>query len=783
MRRKLLVIFVGLWVSGGLYGGQAAEAQTYNLVWILDASASPNPFQAGAESTTITIDTFEFAQWFYLFPTTMVRPTIVVQVADRWFIAQMVSEWYSQIGFWGWWIYWWYVQDGMWTHQVIWDGKDLQGNLVPPGPYLATITVYAGGAWTVGSVLINVESPLSVAITSPPEGATIPLGVDTTFTAEATPSQYTSQVAWSGGEIPPTGTGGSFTTLFTTGGLKMITASVTAGTQSANDSVQVNVLRLDYLLVTPAKVAVPVGRTAAFTAQGYNNGPNGISEQGGGDDIPLYVTPNWSVTGEIGTVNPSTQSPTTTFQAVATLPEGKTKQKGRILATAGTVVGEADVEVYLPRLGTVEVSPATAQVLVGESLVFATSVFDQEGKPWDLGGLSYQWFVNDIPLAGETTSTLTYLFSAKGKYNIKVEVSYQDQVKAGKATVEVVELGVEICEQGQAGKLALGTLAAVQCIAAPPYVCVGQTVQLTATGTPPGGTFAWSVSDTSIATIGSTSGLLTASAPGIVTVYVDYTYQATFGTRTVRDQVQITILNVQITRADITQDLIQISLGPNGHNGVLTLTLVGAPGSPDYQLRKKNVSAGTINESFDIPKLPNSEFVGARATWKVQGFECSNEYNYHFRVLGDYNHTQYNTPNEADCTGTPTNFCYTTGTCLSTTCNWITNGVGKSNWLSEVAENGSGYHSTMGYISLEGWCQRHGYPSPPECNNLLLLRDVTTPCPSCLGQTIVANETAAVKPGHPYLTCGDRVYVYQVGVRTVADTGGGLREAQLLSAA
>jgi hypothetical protein len=75
---------------------------------------------------------------------------------------------------------------------------------------------------------------------------------------------------------------------------------------------------------------------------------------------------------------------------------------------------------------------------------------------------------------------------------------------------------------------------------------VGQTVQLTATGTPPGGTFAWSVSDTTVATIGSTTGILTALAPGTVTVYADYTYQATFGTRTVRDQITITVTKVEI---------------------------------------------------------------------------------------------------------------------------------------------------------------------------------------------------------------------------------------------
>lgn len=150
---KIILVFICLIAAIAIDNGPAG-AQTYNAVFITGIDAQPNPVMPGA-TTTITINTFEFAQWFWLDPTTMVRPTLIVYIAGKPFIADMTSEQMMQIGFWGSYFYWWYVQDGIWTHQVVWDGKDLQGNLVPPGPYLATVNVYAGGAYTFGSVVLQ----------------------------------------------------------------------------------------------------------------------------------------------------------------------------------------------------------------------------------------------------------------------------------------------------------------------------------------------------------------------------------------------------------------------------------------------------------------------------------------------------------------------------------------------------------------------------------------------------------------------------------------------------
>lgn len=157
MKTAIRIVFVFVFLISFAHHNSPAEAQTYNSLFITDLNAQPNPVPLGA-STTITIHSLEFAQWFWLSPTTMLQPTIIVSIAGKPFIANMTSEQMSQIGFWGSYFYWWYVQDGMWTHQVVWDGRDLQGNVVAPGSYLATVNAYAGGAYTFSSLVIQYAS-------------------------------------------------------------------------------------------------------------------------------------------------------------------------------------------------------------------------------------------------------------------------------------------------------------------------------------------------------------------------------------------------------------------------------------------------------------------------------------------------------------------------------------------------------------------------------------------------------------------------------------------------
>ena len=244
------------------------------------------------------------------------------------------------------------------------------------------------------------------------------------------------------------------------------------------------------------------------------------------------------------------------------------------------------------------------------------------------------------------------------------------------------------------------------------------------------------------------------------------------------DLVSFTAFMCDVTSADVCEDKIHVDLIGPGATGTLKLELTG-PGGP-HTIREETRSYGGYDETFDIPNLSVGEYTKVKATWTVDGFYCVDEFDYHIKVLGVYRHSVYNLPRESCYSGSNEDFCYTAGNCTATSCSWSTDGSGNSDWLDAVELNGSGYSSSLGYVTTEEWCQDHGYPPPEGCNGHLL-RDlsITGGCPECSGESLIANSTVAVKPSHPDLDCGDTVCVYTVGTRTVTDKGGGLSIAQL----
>ena len=149
-------------------------------------------------------------------------------------------------------------------------------------------------------------------------------------------------------------------------------------------------------------------------------------------------------------------------------------------------------------------------------------------------------------------------------------------------------------------------------------------------------------------------------------------------------------------------------------------------------------------------------------------------------MLGTYSHTEYNSPIEAQCSGSSTRqFQYNiefphgrNGTCGGIPCGTVswTLDTAKPLWVSEVRENGSGVHTTAGLLNREWSCTE---PSP---QTGVRMREVSAPCGSC--GPLVSGQSVATKPNHPDLGCRDKVYVVGMGTVTVMDTGD-LDEAQL----
>lgn len=245
------------------------------------------------------------------------------------------------------------------------------------------------------------------------------------------------------------------------------------------------------------------------------------------------------------------------------------------------------------------------------------------------------------------------------------------------------------------------------------------------------------------------------------------------------DSAVVTNFECDVTSADITVDNITVELKPADLSGTFKLELV-APDT-DVIIENETRNSGTHAESFDIPNLEYvEEHTTIRARWSIGGSSSIDRYPYHIKVLGIYRHSRYNLPNEACYSGSNENFCYTAGNCTATECSWSTDGSARSDFLDAEHLNGSGYSSSLGYVTTEEWCQANKYPPPGGCTGHLL-RDLSIAggCPHCSGENMIANETVAVNASHPDLGCTDSVFVYTVGTRTVTDHGGGLGIEQL----
>jgi len=226
---------------------------------------------------------------------------------------------------------------------------------------------------------------------------------------------------------------------------------------------------------------------------------------------------------------------------------------------------------------------------------------------------------------------------------------------------------------------------------------------------------------------------------------------------------------VEITFADVTQDTIHIILTPGNQSGTLSISLTG----PAYHvIRQAPRSSRSHNETFDIPNLSPGEYSQVKATWTLAGGAHSAYYNHHIKVLGMYNHTRYNLFSENQCGGDSVNYSSTgPGDCINIpNCNYST-AAGRSQWLSEVQENGGGYSTSGRYVSWEWECTA---VPPPR----LRILNFAAGCPRCQGLPL-GNDTVAVAPNHDDLKCGDRVFIHEIGTKTVTDVGGNLAANQL----
>ena len=170
-------------------------------------------------------------------------------------------------------------------------------------------------------------------------------------------------------------------------------AVVRASSGSLTAETRVNVAPgpLAAIVVAPARADVPSDTTRAFTAAGRDAYGNLVD-----------VDPQWSVTYGVGRLDADGRFTGTTVGA------------GVVSATAGGVVGTADVTTTPGRLSVLEVRPAAPEVRSGELLQLSTAGFDARGNT--VTGYAVEWRVSgDVGTVEPARGIFTALAAGTGR--------------------------------------------------------------------------------------------------------------------------------------------------------------------------------------------------------------------------------------------------------------------------------------------------------------------------------------------------------------------------------
>jgi hypothetical protein len=212
--------------------------------------------------------------------------------------------------------------------------------------------------------------------------------------------------------------------------------------------------------------------------------------------------------------------------------------------------------------------------------------------------------------------------------------------------------------------------------------------------------------------------------------------------------VRISSSAVTVVEANIETDRLTVVLGPAGTEGELEITLpvVTADGNTaTLTLFSGSRPAGEHTFSFNRDQLLIGQYSTVDAVWSgAQGSRAVA-----FNVLGQYRHSQYNTPDESGCTGSQEDAYITDVQCTfqSTTL--------RSDFISQSWLNGSGIAIAFGTEQNEDWCLRQKKPRPPRDAEGRSFRPQPI-VPSC-GAGYTVSDTTVARGDNAPLNCGDGI--------------------------
>ena len=242
---------------------------------------------------------------------------------------------------------------------------------------------------------------------------------------------------------------------------------------------------------------------------------------------------------------------------------------------------------------------------------------------------------------------------------------------------------------------------------------------------------------------------------------------------------------VSIQSASIPDNQISLTLVGPGCSGDLHVRVTG-DGVAHNVATVAQASPGNHTLSFGRDLIPKGQYEKVEATWRIRdGLTADDEYDYSFGALGSYRHTQYTKPNQAHptCATGPLAEVFITEEDKNgnTDCfddeSEYTATTFRDRFRGEVEENGSGRTPAFGDIQLE-WACESANPRPVAATFGNVFRDIKVIKPACEDGTL-GSSTVAVYDMNPDMTCGDRIYVSGVGVKTVTDHCPGCRMARV----
>lgn len=206
--------------------------------------------------------------------------------------------------------------------------------------------------------------------------------------------------------------------------------------------------------------------------------------------------------------------------------------------------------------------------------------------------------------------------------------------------------------------------------------------------------------------------------------------------------------SVAILSEDITRDIININLQPATVSGDLKIIAIGDKKS-QVILQRLSVSGGSYTFPYGVtkkPPLPKSKYSKLVAMWTVDGKTYSSTQVISFTVLVNYQHTQYNIPDEALCKKAKSTVTLwkATSECISR------NGRYKSDFIAQTILNGTGSPDIGGYTHQEMFCVKAG--GKPQFRQPFTIK---TACG--LGKVGLRDDTIAVNMDS--IACGSRVLI------------------------